>query len=235
MKLFISTGGRGERLYPLTKDIPKPLVLVAGKPVLHHIMDWAKGQPIDEVVLLNGYLAEKIISYFNHNNFGIKITHLTELSPLGSGGCLKFASRYASGRFAFISGDVVCAVDLKEMLLFHEKNKADITVHVHHSTHSHDSDILQTDPDGRVLRFISKHDNHTDAGTLTNSGLCIMEENILRLMEKKIFTMETYLYPRLLEKNSRFFAYHTDEFIADMGTPERLKKCEKFLSSQACI
>ena len=57
MRLFISTGGKGERLYPLTKDIPKPLVNIAGKPILHHLVDWAKGQGISDIVMMNGHIA----------------------------------------------------------------------------------------------------------------------------------------------------------------------------------
>lgn len=230
MKLFINTGGKGERLYPLTKDIPKPMVKVAGKPILHHLIDWAKNNSIDDFVLMNGYLADKVIDYFkNGENFGVNIAHSTEPYPLGSGGPIKFAKSHIDDRFAYISGDVFCSVDFKKMLEFHEKNNADITVHVHKSSHPHDSDILQIDETGKVLKFISKHEDHTGTGDLSNSGLCIMEPIILSLMDKEAFTFETYLYPKILENELRFFAYHTEEFIFDVGTMERLKKCEEFL------
>ncbi|MAF51222.1 MAG: hypothetical protein CMH64_03975, partial [Nanoarchaeota archaeon] len=64
IKLFINAGGKGERLHPLTKDIPKPMVPVNGKPVLHHYVDWAKENDIKEIVMMNGYKAEKIVDYF---------------------------------------------------------------------------------------------------------------------------------------------------------------------------
>lgn len=236
MKLFINTGGKGERLYPLTKDIPKPLISIAGKPILMHLIDWAKKHSINDIVFLNGHMADKIINYFEDGtNFGVKIIHSIESSPLGSGGCLKLARKHIESRIVHISGDLICDVDLLKMLSFHENKKADITVHVHKSSHPHDSDILDVDKEGRVLRFISKHDDHTNAGDLCNSGLSIIESNIFELMEDDVFTFETYLYPRLIENNYGFFAYYTDEFIRDAGTFDRLKKCEEFLLSQGGI
>ncbi|MDO8509329.1 MAG: nucleotidyltransferase family protein [Nanoarchaeota archaeon] len=232
MKLLINTGGKGERLYPLTKDIPKPLVKVVDKPVLHHLVDWAKKHGVNEVVMMNGYKSEKIIEYFgNGENFGLKIIHSNEPYALGSGGAIKFAKNNIDGEFAYISGDLLCAVDFNKMLDFHKKNNSEMTVLVHKSSHPHDSDILKIDSSGKVERFISKHDDHTDAGDLSNAGLCIMSEKILNLMEKEIFTFETYLYPKVLENGINFYGYNSEEFISDMGTFDRLKKCEDFVKS----
>lgn len=236
MKLLINTGGKGERLFPLTKDIPKPMVNVAGKPILHHLIDWAKTNSLNDLVLMNGHLADKVIDYFKDGkHLGVNIAHSTEPYPLGSGGPIKFAKNFIDNRFAYISGDVFCAINFNKMLDFHEKNNADITVHVHKSSHPEDSDILQIDESGKVLKFISKHDDHAGVGDLSNSGLCIMEPIIFGLMDKDVFTFETYLYPRILEKGLKFFAYHTEELIFDIGTPERLKKCEEILISNPGI
>lgn len=233
LKIFINTGGKGERLYPLTKDIPKPLVAICGKPVLHHLVDWAKSYGINDIVLMNGHMAEKIIEYFGDGSkFAVNIIHSNEPYPLGSGGPLKFARKYIDGRFVHISGDQLCDIDLKKMLEFHEKNNSQITVLVHKSTHPYDSDVIDIDENGNVLRFISKHDDHTGAGDLTNAGLAIIEPEILDLMEEEVFNFENYLYPILLKKNISFYAYNTDEFIHDMGTVERLKKCEDYLNDK---
>ncbi len=233
LKLFINTGGKGERLFPLTKDIPKPLVLILGKPVLHHLIDWAKSNQIDEIVMMNGYMSEKIIDYFGDGkNFRVKITHSNEPYALGSGGPLKFAKKHINGRLVHISGDVICDVNLSKMMEFHEKNNSKITVLVHKSTHPHDSDILDIDKNGRVIRFVSKHEDHANAGDLTNAGLAIIEPKIIELIEEEVFNFENYLYPILLKNKISFYAYNTDEFIHDMGTIERLKKCEEYLKNK---
>ncbi|MEM0465190.1 MAG: NDP-sugar synthase [Candidatus Pacearchaeota archaeon] len=230
MKLLIGTGGKGERLYPLTKDTPKPMIKILGKPVLHYIVDWAKSQDIKEIIMLNGYMANKIQNYFKDGSeFGVRIIHSNEPKPLGSGGSIKYAKKFVDGRFIFLSGDLIINVNLKKMILFHENKNSKITVLVHKSTHPHDSDILDIDENNRVIRFISKNDEHTNAGDLSNAGLAIIEPEIFDLMEKDEFNFESYLFPRIIEKNLDFYAYNTNEFIQDMGTFERLKKCEEYL------
>jgi D,D-heptose 1,7-bisphosphate phosphatase len=228
MKLFINTGGIGKRLYPLTKDIPKPMILINGKPMLHYLVDWAKKYNISEIVMMNGYKAEKIIEYFGDGSeFGIPITHSTEPYPLGSGGPLKYALQHIEETFAYISGDLVCEVDLNKMLRFHRQNNSDFTPLLHKSSHPQDSDILKVDEYSRVIKFISKKEDHTDAGNLGNAGLCIIEPKITSLMDKEIFNFETYLYPKILENKFKMMGYVTDELILDVGTPERLKMIEE--------
>ncbi len=230
MKLFISTGGKGTRLYPLTKEVPKPMVILAGKPMLHHLVDWAKKYSIEEVVMLNGYMADKIIDYFGDGaKFGIKITHSNEPYALDSGGAIKFAERHIDGTFVYISGDHICEVDLNKMLEYHRRNNASMTVFAHKSTHPNDADILQVNESNQVIKFISKHDDHTGVGNLSNSGLCIIESEVVKLMDKEIFNFENYIYPRALNNGLKIMSYITDEFIADMGTIERLKKCEEHI------
>ncbi|HIH14787.1 MAG: hypothetical protein QT08_C0009G0031 [archaeon GW2011_AR17] len=233
LKLFIAAGGKGERLYPLTKDIPKPMVPICGKPVLHHLVDWAKENNICEIIMLSCHFSEKIIDYFKDGReFGIKIHHSSDPYPLGSGGPLRYARKYIDDTFVYLSGDHICTVNLKNMLEFHKKNNGNITVLVHKSTHPWDSDVLQINGEKKVVKFISKHDDHTNAGDLTNSGLCIIEPEIIGFADQEKFDFETYLYPRILEADAKMLAYESDEFMSDMGTPERLKKCEDFLKSK---
>ena len=233
MKLFINTGGEGKRLYPLTKDIPKPMIEIMGKPIIYYLVEWGKNYSVEEIVMMNGYKAEKIIDYFKDGKeFGIKITHSNEPKPLDSGGAIKFARKHINGAFAYISGDHICDVNLDKMINYHKKNNADLTVFTHETDHPQDSDILQIDKTKRVIKFISKHDNHDNMGNLANSGLCILEQKILELADKEIFNFENYLFPKILENKMQIMTYSTNEFIADMGTLDRLRKCEDYLRSK---
>ncbi len=233
LKLFIAAGGKGTRLYPLTKDIPKPMVSICGKPVLHHLVDWAKKNNISEIIMLSHHFPEKITEYFKDGkDFGIKIHHSIEPYPLGSGGPLKYAEKYIDGPFVYLSGDHLCTVNLEKMLDFHKEKNAKITVLVHESSHPEDSDLLKIDENEKVITFISKTEDHTNAGTLTNSGLCIIEPEIMNLIQEEKFDFEPYLYPKILDVQYPLYAYKTNEFMADMGTPERLKKCEEYLQNK---
>ncbi|MBR9705254.1 nucleotidyltransferase family protein [Candidatus Pacearchaeota archaeon] len=233
IKLFINTGGIGNRLLPLTKDIPKPLIEICGKPVLHHLVDWGKSHGVNEFVMLNGYKYEKIIEYFgNGDKFDVSIIHSNEPNPRGSGGAIKFAQKHADDKFFYISGDLISEVDLIKMRDFHEKKNSQMTVFLHESSHPNDSDILKVDSEGQIIRFVSKNEDHTGAGNLGNAGLALMELDIFDLMNKEVFNFENYLYQRVLDNQKRFYGYITDEFIHDMGTFERLKKCEDFLKNK---
>lgn len=234
MKLFINTGGKGVRLGGLTHDIPKPMLRLADRPVLEHTVLWAKENGINEIVMLNGFLHEEIEKYFcDGGGFGVKITHSNEPGPLGSGGCVKYGMKHAGGTFVLISGDVICRVDLKKMLASHrEAGDAIMTVFLHESDHPHDSDVLQTDSNGRVVKFIGRKDDHTGAGSLANAGLFVIEPRVIDFMEDDVFTFETYLFPRFLAANEYVNAYVTDEYIKDMGTPERLARVEEYLRNE---
>ena len=116
MQLLINTGGKGTRLYPLTVDLPKPMLPVEGKPVLERLVLWGIEHGITEFVFLNGFKHEMIEDYFgNGKKWGVSIVHSNEPKPLGSGGPLKYAydQGLIKGRSAFIMGDLICHVDLK--------------------------------------------------------------------------------------------------------------------------
>jgi len=237
MKLFINTGGKGTRLYPLTYNIPKPMIPVNGKPVLEHLVDWGKKNGINEFVFLNGHLHHMIEDYFKDGReFGVKIVHSNEPKPLGSGGPIKYAEKYIDGPFVLIMGDTICRVDLKKMMEAHTKaakEGAIMTIFLHESEHAHDSDVIKINENNRVIKFISKTADHTNAGILTNAGLAIVEPRILEFIDKESFAFETYLYPKLLEANEFIYGYVSKDYIKDMGTVDRLQKVESYLLNES--
>ncbi|MHC4874106.1 MAG: nucleotidyltransferase family protein [Planctomycetota bacterium] len=233
MKLFINVGGKGKRMGELTADIPKPMVMLNGKPILEHLLEWAVNNRFSETVLLCGYKHEVISNYFSDgSSFGIKISYSIEPEPLGSGGPIKFAEPFIDNSFAYINGDLFCMVDFKKMLASHNNSDAIMTILVHKSSHPEDSDVLQLDSSNKVQKFISKNDPHIDCGNLTNAGLCILSPEVLKYMDKKVFTFETYIYPALLKAGEYINGYVTEEFIKDIGTVERLKEVEYMLKEK---
>lgn len=237
MKLFINTGGKGTRLYPLTHNIPKPMVPVNGKPVLEHLVDWGKQNGITDFVFLNGHLHHMIEDYFKDGaKFGVHIAHSNEPKPLGSGGPVKYAEKHIDGPFVLMMGDVICRVDLKKMIEDHKKaaaNGAIMTIFLHESDHAHDSDVLKIDENNRVVKFVSKHDDHTGAGKLSNAGLAIIEPRLLSHIDRESFTFETYLYPKLIAAGEFVNGYVSEDYIKDMGTIDKLKKVESYLLSES--
>ena len=232
MKLFINAGGKGERLYPLTKDIPKPMVEVNGKPVLHHYVDWAKGNGIKEIVMMNGYKAEKIVDYFKDGEkFGIPIKHSVEDYPLDSGGPIRLARNHVDGTFCYVNGDNICKVDLKKVTDFHKENNADLTIVLVEKEKGY-GDFLKLDNENNVVELLRKDSENLDDKGLAHAGMCIIEPKILDLMDKEVFNFEHYVFPKAIEKGFKVKGYATNELIEDMGTVERLRAVENLLMKE---
>ena len=232
MKLFINTGGKGVRLRPLTYELPKPMIMLNDKPVLHHIIDWGKKHGFTEFIFLNGYLHELIEGYFrNGEKFGVKIYHSNEPEPLGSAGPMKFAEKFIDSTFALVQGDVYCDIDIKKMIEFHKKNNGIMTILLHTSDHPEDSDVIQIDENNVVKNVIHKPGNR-NFGNLTNAGLFIVEPKVLEyIRDGEKLDIEKDLYPRLIKAAERIIAYIDNEgYIKDMGTIERFKKIEAYLN-----
>ena len=111
MQLVILAGGKGTRL-GLT-DIPKPMVKIAGKPLLEYQIELAKRYGITEIFILSGYLSEVIVDYFGDGaKWGVKIHHVVEPKPLGTAGALKLLEGKLTGRFLVFYGDIVMDFDI---------------------------------------------------------------------------------------------------------------------------
>jgi len=110
MLAAILAGGLGKRLRPYTEELPKPMVPVAGRPLLELQIAWLKEYGFNEIVLLVGYKKEKIIEYFGSGSkFGVKITYIVEDEPLGTGGAVKNAEHILSKEsfFLLVNGDIL--------------------------------------------------------------------------------------------------------------------------------
>jgi len=106
----ILAGGFGKRLRPYTEEVPKPLVPVAGRPILEWQIEWLKKYGIEEIVLLVGYRKEKIIEHIGSGGrLGVRVTYVVEDEPLGTGGAFKNAEHILSNNEVFLAlnGDII--------------------------------------------------------------------------------------------------------------------------------
>lgn len=225
MKALIMAGGKGTRLVKLTKDLlPKPMIKLNGKPLLQYAIESLKKYGIDEVFVSVGCQSEKIIEYFGDGkNFGIKINYIVENEPLGSGGALYYLKGQVDGDFVVCMGDALFDIDISRMLQFHKKNNAMITLLTHPNSHPYDSDLIICDNKNRVLSIDKKdstrnyyYKNNVNAGFFVVNSKALYFFNTL----KKV-NMEADFVNQLLKDNQRVFAYHSTEYIKDVGTPSR--------------
>ena len=222
MQLVILAGGKGTRL-GLT-DIPKPMVPMAGKPLLEHQIELAKSYGIDEIFILSGHLAHVISDYFGDGSkWGIKIHHIVEPYPLGTAGSLKLLEGKLTDRFLVFYGDVVMDFDIKSFQEFDSSHESIATILVHPNSHPYDSDLVEIDSDFQVKSFLSKpHPEELIYKNLVNAAVYILSPQIMDYIESGISSdFGKHIFPKLLEKGQKIYAYQTAEYIKDMGTKDR--------------
>lgn len=124
MKCIILAGGKGTRISELTKEIPKPMIKVAGKPILYHIMKHYSKHGFNEFILAVGYKKNVIYNYFKRKKFpNWKVNIVDTGQKTMTGGRLKRLKKFVDGEtFMLTYGDGISDVNLKKLLNFHKKN-----------------------------------------------------------------------------------------------------------------
>ncbi|MFP3089883.1 HAD-IIIA family hydrolase [Treponema sp. TIM-1] len=222
MKTLIMAGGKGTRVSSIASDIPKPMIPICGKPILEYQISCLINNHLKDLVIIIGHLGQHIKDYFGDGSrFGCTISYYTETEPLGTAGAL-FKLEDITGDFLLINGDLIFDVDLNRLIAFHQEKKALATLVVHPNSHPHDSAIIITDGEGRVIDWLNKEDPRQYYKNLVNSGIHIVSRELLETAhpgKEKVDLDRDILKP--LIRSNRIFAYTTPEYIKDMGTVER--------------
>jgi histidinol-phosphate phosphatase family protein len=232
MECAIIAGGRGTRLG--LEDIPKPMVPVAGKPLLEHQIELVRSSGIRRVYILSGYLAEVIRSHFGRGeDFGIEIEHIVEDTPLGTAGAVKQLSGRVTAPFLVLYGDVYVDIDLPRFIERSEENGGLGTLVVHPNDHPQDSDLLDIDRTGRIVEFFSKpHDDEEYFRNLVSAAMYRLHPDIFaRIPDGTPSDFGRDIFPRIVREGGELYAYSTPEYVKDLGTPDRLEKVERDILS----
>lgn len=223
-------GGKGTRLSSLTGgEIPKPMVPIAGKPILEHQINVLKENGISDIVIIGGHLFDKIQDYFfDGSEWSVHIEYITEEKPLGTAGALFYLKERIQEDFLLVYGDIIFDMDVQRFAREHREKMAEISIVVHPNSHPYDSDVVAVNREGYVNHFFSKKKpRETYVKNLVNAGLYMISPKFLNLIsvpEKCDLEHDLIFLDTMSEK--KIFAYRTPEYIKDVGTPERLKKTE---------
>lgn len=229
IQTLILAGGKGERLHQLTKDTPKPLITIAGKPVLQHQIELLRSHGIDDIVICASYLGHKIKDYFGDGSrFGVTINYPEEPEQLGSGGAVRNARQFIrSERFMIMNGDKMIGpnFDFTQFIDYDKETGGFATILVRETDHPLDSDIVEMDSFGKVVRHIGK--GQTEKIT-SNSGMIIAPRELLDFIPEGVSNIEKDVIFNLISTKSIYaFVMPKDWFVKDMGTPERLESIRK--------
>ena len=240
MKTILMAGGRGTRIAELFPNIPKPLIPVAGMPILEREIRSLCAQGFKDIILTVGYLADKIIAYFGDGSrFGAKIDYFVEESPLGNAGALfRLSEKIGDEPFLLLNADAAFDVDFNRMVAFHKNHGGLVTLFTHPNSHPYDSGLIIADENGHVEKWLAKEDERPQwYDNRVNAGLHVIDPKVLDISLKSLEINKESGFPqgkvdldrqilKPLCGSNMMFCYDSPEYVKDMGTPERFRQVE---------
>lgn len=228
MDAIIMAGGEGTRLKSVTGNTPKPMALLAGKPVLEHILLLLKKQGIRRVCISLRYRPEAITSYFGSGEkWGLDIKYCVESTPLGTAGGVKACMPFCRGdSFLVISGDCACDFDLRRLIAAHQVRRSAVTMALFPCTSPLRYGTVLTDGKGRIIAFTEKPSWSKVVSDLVNTGIYIVSKNAMALVpDGKAFDFSRELFPLLMKRGYELGAVIMQGYWCDIGTPREYYQC----------
>ncbi|MGO9753475.1 MAG: sugar phosphate nucleotidyltransferase [Solirubrobacteraceae bacterium] len=223
MQALILVGGEGTRLRPLTSNLPKPVVPLAGQPFMSYMLQWLRSHGVDDIVLSCGFLADGVRRVLGDGSqLGIRLRYVEERRPLGTGGALKYAEALLGDRFFMLNGDVLTDIDLTAQLAAHERHGARATLALIAVEDPSAYGLVRLREDGSVGEFLEKPGPEQIIDTnLINAGVYIIERDVLDGMAPAgtNTSIERDVFPTLVDHG--LYGYQTDGYWLDIGTPDR--------------
>lgn len=224
MKAVILAGGEGIRMRPLTIDKPKPMVEVLGRPLLHHILDVLPDE-IDEIILVVGYLAEKIKNYFGERFDRFRITYVYQPEKLGTAHALWLCRNLLDDDERFLmlyADDLQSKEDIKKCLQY------PLSILVKEIEDPRRFGVIITDEQDQVLDLVEKPE--FPISNLASTGVKVLDKRIFNYPARKHENGEYYITDSLarLCKDHKIMAVRAS-FWLPIGYPEDIKKAEELL------
>ena len=237
VSLAIVSGGKGTRLQAEFEDTPKSLVPVAGKPVLQYQLEVAARSHIRKAYVLTGHLSAQVEAYVRrHRPVGaLEVECVREPEPLGTAGVfhlLESHLRDSTNRLIVMYGDLICNMDLRRLIQFHDAHDGIASLTAHPNDHPFDSDLFDVRSDGRVTHVHKKpHPEGAWLGNLVNAAVYVIDRKVLDYVPRVKSDWMHDVFTDHFLRRQKVYAYRTSEFIKDMGTAARLEETEKSVRS----
>jgi dTDP-glucose pyrophosphorylase len=215
----VMAGGRGTRLAPLTDQMPKPMLRVAGRPILERIVLHLVGQGVRRIFLAINYLGHIIRDHFGDGaRLGARIEYLAEDKPLGTGGALSLLPPPAAPVLV-MNGDLVTQADVGALLAFHEAGTAVATVGVRKYFHTVPFGCVELDGD-RLVRL----DEKPTMTRLVNSGIYVLAPQLVAALPKHVATSVPEILGNAMNRGEEVRAFEIDDEWLDVGHRDQLDK-----------
>jgi dTDP-glucose pyrophosphorylase len=218
--VVLMAGGRGQRLYPLTKDIPKPMLPIGDMPLLEIILRNLAAQGFVNVYISVNYLAEVIMDHVGDGSrFGLKVSYLREDKPLGTAGALAQLDGVLTEPFVVMNSDLLTHVNLGRLMAFHLKEQAKATVGVREHVFEIPFGVVNLDG-SRVETMVEKPLHRS----LVNAGIYALDPFALTLLDADTYCDMPTLLALIMQDGYPVSAFPIHEQWLDVGRPEDLSQ-----------
>ncbi|MBO8126463.1 MAG: NDP-sugar synthase [Firmicutes bacterium] len=229
---LLLAGGLGTRLFPLTKQLPKPMIPLLGKPLLEHIITNLVGQGVEDIVIAVGYQGEVIERYFGDGSrFNCRIRYSREDKPLGTGGAIRKGGLLFDHTFLVLNADILQDFALNKLVAFHQETGASTTIGLMMVKDPRSFGLVELGPSGRVQRFVEKPKTLAEVTSpYVNAGIYVMEPEVLAYIpDSKQVSVERETFPALLAAGEPVYGFPMSGVWHDLGTRERYLKVHQDL------
>ena len=222
MQAVILAGGKGRRLYPFTKEIPKPLVEVQGRPIIELLLKQMQVCGVCEVIIALNHMADKIKDVVGDGSqFGLQVRYSHEEKELSTVAPLKLIDSLED-TFIVANGDILTDLNFSDLMTSHLQSKSELTVAVTKRCHDIDYGVLKTNSDGQIISFEEK----PKSDYLVSCGIYAFSKTILKVIPNNLpFGFDNLMYA-LLEKNQKIHSYLFENFWLDIGRPADYEKAQ---------
>ena len=223
---LLLAGGRGTRLGSITNSLPKPMVSVAGKPILERLVNHLVGYGLDHIVISVGHFGDVIEDHFGDGfQFGCNITYLREdpANPLGTGGALGSLSKLfpeLSAPVLVMNGDLVTQFDVAAMLTHHEQAGTEATVGASPYVHEVPYGVLQVDDAGQINSIMEKPLRQE----IVSSGIYVFNPSLLHKGPTDTFFPMTQVLKECIDSGEKVSVWSLNGDWIDVGRPQDLAK-----------
>jgi len=221
--VVVMAGGQGKRLRPFTENCPKPMLLIAGKPMLEILLDQCISSGFRTFYFSVNYLKEQIIDYFGDGSrWNVSIEYLIEESPLGTAGSLQLLPNSLNLPFVVLNGDVLTRLNPTQLLRFHSDNQAHATMCVREHETTVPFGVVQTN--GIDLVAFEEKPTYRH---LVNAGVYVIDPSLLNLLEPQQFTDMPNLLQAAQATGYRVAVCPIHEYWLDVGRPDSLEQAHR--------
>ncbi|MGH8015088.1 MAG: sugar phosphate nucleotidyltransferase, partial [Candidatus Zixiibacteriota bacterium] len=226
MKAVIMAGGFGTRLRPLTINIPKPMVPVANRPIMGHVVSLLAKHNITDITAILYFQPEQIREYFGDGSvYGVDIKYAKPTEDFGTAGAVAFAVGETDEPVLVISGDLITDFDLGEAIKWHKNQKSEATILLTRHENPLAYGIVITEDDGRIVRFLEKPSWGEAFSDTINTGIYIFEPTVVKMIPRATnFDFSQNLFPKMLNDKKRLYGRIMDGYWRDVGNVDEYRQ-----------